>query len=78
MSQRFPEDDMHYYDKFKKMWSYIDTYLIDHENGDWYGGGLDKEPDQKTKLKGHIWKGTYHHYRALENCIKMLRVSSPD
>jgi mannobiose 2-epimerase len=73
MSQRFPDDEMHYYDKFRKMWDYIDTYLIDHEHGDWYGGGLDKEPEQKTKLKGHIWKGTYHHYRALENCIRMLR-----
>ena len=73
MSQLFPNDEMQYYEKFKKMWSYIDTYLIDHEYGDWYGGGLDKEPDQKTKLKGHIWKATYHHYRALENCVKMLR-----
>ncbi len=73
MAQLFPNDEMQYDEKFKKMWSYIDTYLIDHEYGDWYGGGLDKEPDQKTKLKGHIWKATYHHYRALENCVKMLR-----
>jgi mannobiose 2-epimerase len=47
--------------------------LIDYVNGDWYEEGLDKEPKRKTALKGHIWKGTYHNFRALGNCIKRLR-----
>jgi mannobiose 2-epimerase len=73
MADKFPNDPLRYYDKFKKHWNYIKTYLIDHENGDWYEGGLDKEPKRKTGLKGHIWKATYHHYRAMATCIKRLR-----
>jgi mannobiose 2-epimerase len=73
MSDLFPDDEMNYYAKFEKMWNYIDTYLIDHEYGDWYSGGLDKDPEQNTRPKGNIWKGTYHHYRALNNCVKTLR-----
>lgn len=73
MADLFPKDKWRYFDKFKKQWQYIQTYLIDHEHGDWYEEGLDKEPHRKTGRKGHIWKGTYHHYRALENCMKQLR-----
>ena len=73
MADHFPNDKMHYYDKFKQQWKYIQTYLIDHVNGDWYEGGLDKEPQRKTALKGHIWKGCYHNFRALANCVKHLR-----
>jgi mannobiose 2-epimerase len=75
MADHFPDDPMHYYDKFRQLWKYIQTYLIDHVNGDWYEGGLDKEPHKKTALKGHIWKGTYHHFRALSTCVKHLKTS---
>lgn len=73
MADLYPDDPMDYYGKFLKQWSYIDSYLIDHEHGDWYAGGIDKEPDQKTALKGNIWKGVYHHFRALSNCVERLR-----
>ncbi|MEO6289319.1 MAG: AGE family epimerase/isomerase [Ginsengibacter sp.] len=73
MSDMYPKDPMHYYDKFKRQWNYIDTYLIDHANGEWYEGGLDKEPEKETALKGHIWKGPYHNFRALANCVKRLK-----
>ena len=73
LSDYFPKDDLHYYEKFKLLWKYVQTYLIDHEYGDWYEGGLDKEPQKRTGLKGHIWKATYHSYRALDNCIRRLR-----
>lgn len=73
MADLFPADPHDYYGKFLQQWAYIDKYLIDHENGDWYAGGLDKEPRQKTALKGHLWKATYHHYRSLANCINRLR-----
>jgi mannobiose 2-epimerase len=72
MSEMYPNDQMHYLDYFKKQWHYIDTYLVDHEYGDWYAGGLDKEPQQKTALKSHIWKASYHNFRSLSNCIKRL------
>jgi mannobiose 2-epimerase len=73
MADMYPDDERQYYEKFKKMWIYIDTNLIDHEHGEWYAGGLDKEPQQKTTLKGHIWKACYHQYRAMSNCVQRLR-----
>lgn len=76
MADLFPNDKMQYFQKFKQLWNYAQTYLIDHEHGDWYEGGLDKEPQKKTALKGHIWKATYHQYRAVSNCIQQLRKPS--
>lgn len=76
MAGYFPNDTMRYFDKFKQQWDYIKTYLVDQVNGDWYEEGLDKEPQRKTALKGHIWKGTYHNFRALSNCVLNLRSKS--
>jgi mannobiose 2-epimerase len=73
MADLFPNDEQLYYKKFEMLWEYIDTNLIDHRYGEWYQGGLDKEPEQKHALKGHIWKASYHQYRALSNCVKRLR-----
>lgn len=73
MADQFPDDKQDYLAQFKKMWSYIDKNLIDHEHGEWYPGGLDKEPEQQTALKGHIWKAAYHQYRAMANCVQRLR-----
>jgi len=73
MSQLFPNDPMHYYDKFKQQWNYIQTYMIDHTYGDWYSHGLDIEPENKTALKGHIWKGNYHQFRSMMNCVDRLK-----
>lgn len=75
MADLFPNDDQQYFQKFEKLWEYSKTYLIDHEHGGWYQGGLDKEPHQKTNLKGQIWKANYHQFRALSNCVKKLRNS---
>lgn len=73
MAGLFPDDKMQYFQKFTQLWHYAQTYLIDHEHGDWYEGGLDKQPDKKTALKGHIWKATYHQYRSVASCIQQLR-----
>jgi mannobiose 2-epimerase len=61
-----------YDDYFLKQWQYVTKYVLDHENGDWFEGGLDKEPNFKTGPKSHIWKCTYHTVRALMNCIALL------
>jgi mannobiose 2-epimerase len=76
MADQYPDDERKYYDKFLLMWKYCDTNLIDHEYGDWYEGGLDKQPEKKTALKGHIWKATYHQYRSLINCMHRLRADA--
>jgi len=72
MSDLFPNDPMHYYDKFKQQWKYIQTYMIDHTYGDWYANGTDIDPQIKTALKGHIWKGNYHQFRSMMNCADRL------
>lgn len=71
MSKIFPNEEK-YFNTFLKQWEYVDKYILDHENGDWFEGGLDKEPNFKFGPKSHIWKCTYHTGRALMNCIKML------
>lgn len=73
MSQLFPEDPRDYRSLFLMQWEYIDKYLIDHEHGDWYPNGIDKEPDAKLAMKAQIWKGNYHTSRALMNCLKRLQ-----
>ena len=73
MADYFPTDDMQYFKKFTTLWQYVQAYLVDHEHGDWYSGGLDKEPDQKNGTKGNIWKGTYHVLRSFINCIDRLQ-----
>jgi cellobiose epimerase len=74
-SELYPEDKMSYWDKFRKLWNYTNTYLIDHQYGDFYEFGLDNSPKSRTALKAHIWKGTYHSFRALSNCIRRLERS---
>lgn len=71
-SKLYPNDPLKYADHFVKLWQYTNTYLIDHQYGDWYEEGLDKEPRRRTGNKAHIWKGTYHNFRSLSNCIRML------
>ncbi|MFA7288508.1 MAG: AGE family epimerase/isomerase [Melioribacteraceae bacterium] len=70
-SKIFPNQEK-YIELFQKEWEYVKEYLIDHENGDWYWGSLEKEPFYRIKPKGSIWKGTYHNGRSLMNCINML------
>lgn len=72
MADNFPNDPHHYFEKFKTLWTYTQTYLIDHQWGDWYDEGLDKSPEHRTALKSQIWKATYHNYRSLSNCMDRL------
>lgn len=73
MSKLFPDDPHNYKALFLKEWEYINTYLIDHEYGDWYPNGIDKQPEEKLAMKAQIWKGNYHTSRALINCLKQLK-----
>ena len=75
LSYFYPDDPMKYYAHFTRLWQYVQTYMIDHTYGDWYEEGLDNEPQRKTALKAHIWKATYHNFRALRNCIKRIEDS---
>jgi len=70
-SHLFP-DDKCYHELFEQQWEYIDNYLLDHQRGDWFEGGLDQEPDYRNGPKSHMRKCTYHTGRALMNCIALL------
>jgi len=70
-SKIFPDEHI-YYQTFLRQWDYVKKYILDYENGDWFEGGLDKEPHLKNGPKSHIWKCTYHTSRALMNCISIL------
>lgn len=73
MADQYPNDPARYFDQYKLLWQYCQTYLIDHEYGDWYEEGLDHDPQRKTGQKGHIWKAAYHTYRALSSCVDRSR-----
>ncbi|MEM8896773.1 MAG: AGE family epimerase/isomerase [Bacteroidota bacterium] len=72
MSQLYPEDPMAYEKKFIQQWQYIDKYLLDHEHGGWYIGGIDKEEGAKKAIKSGIWKGAYHTVRSMLNCLHRI------
>lgn len=74
-SHIFPSDRC-YRELFEKQWEYIEAFLIDHRFGDWFEGGLDREPDNITAPKSHMWKCTYHTSRVLMNCIALLSPES--
>jgi mannobiose 2-epimerase len=64
MHHYFPGDEK-YPIAFKKMWTYINEELTDHEHGGFYNNGLDTSENEKEKRKAHVWKGPYHDGRAL-------------
>lgn len=68
----YPNDPMRYHDRFLEQWRYVKTYVVDHEHGGWYAGGIDKQPQMRRALKGQIWKAAYHDGRALMNVTRRL------
>ena len=76
-ARMYPADANDYRIKFSQLWDYIQKYLVDHEHGDWYEEGIDHDPAKKTSAKSHIWKATYHNFRSLSNCIRMLKSGIP-
>ncbi len=72
MGAYFPKDSINYRAYFDKLWKYTIENVMDPVNGGWYEWGIDTRPETKLQLKGHIWKGAYHDYRALVNCKDRL------
>jgi mannobiose 2-epimerase len=72
MSIKVPENKARYYQYFTEQWNYIDQYLIDHTNGEFYNYGTDTDAGNKTAMKAHDWKASYHTTRSLVNCLNLL------
>lgn len=74
-SKIFPQETQ-YADYFLRQWEYVQSFIIDSQGGDWFEGGIDKEPHFRTGPKSHMWKCTYHTGRALMSCITILQGDS--
>jgi cellobiose epimerase len=74
-SRIFPHDPK-YSEYFLRQWNYVKSNIIDTVGGDWFEGGIDKEPHFRMGPKSHMWKCTYHTCRALMNCMSLLRENS--
>jgi cellobiose epimerase len=71
-SKIFPQD-IRYHDYFLRQWEYVQSFIIDAQGGDWFEGGIDKEPHFRKGPKSHMWKCTYHTGRALMNCSAIFQ-----
>jgi mannobiose 2-epimerase len=59
----------HWLDKTLSVWQFIQRYIIDHTNGEWYWGvGKDYSIMQREDKAG-FWKCPYHNGRALMEMI---------
>jgi len=52
-----------------KVWQYIDNYLVDKQNGEWFYEVTADGQANQNRLKVSEWKGPYHNTRA---CIEIL------
>ena len=75
-----------YWDKLKLSWNFIDKFVIDHKNGEWFTKvnrlGVpyltepedDPSPYYRNDWKIDPWKCPYHNGRAMMELIKRLTV----
>jgi len=54
----------------KKLWEFIDTYLIDHKKGEWLWGRSSDLSLMENEDKVGLWKCPYHNTRA---CLEIIR-----
>jgi len=79
--------DNKYWEKLKLSWNFIDTHVIDHENGEWFTKvnrlGVpfltepenDPSPYYRNDWKIDPWKCPYHNGRAMMELIKRIEKS---
>ncbi len=53
-----------------KSWSFIQKYIVDHENGEWHWSVNKAGKPQVSEGKAGFWKCPYHNSRA---CIEIIR-----
>ena len=76
--------DLKYWETVKKSWSFIDTYLIDHQRGEWYTKlnrlgvpyhtepANDPSPYYRNDRKIDPWRCPYHNGRSMMEMIKRI------
>ena len=67
--------DPQYFDVFEKTWRFVDTHVIDWQNGEWFHT---LPPDGTPRgPKAGEWKAGYHNGRAVLECLRLLRSMRP-
>jgi len=81
--------DLKYWNTVKLSWKFIDTYLIDHQRGEWFTKvnrlGVpfltepenDPSPYYRNDWKIDPWKCPYHNGRAMMELIKRIEKKAP-
>lgn len=81
--------DLKYWEKLKLTWNFIDTHVIDHENGEWFTKvnrlGVpylvepenDPSPYYRNDWKIDPWKCPYHNGRAMMELIARIEKKVP-
>jgi cellobiose epimerase len=67
----FPEDKFAYFSKLLQLGGYIDSCLIDRENGGWFTFGMDY-PGSALQPKASCWNDLSHQALSLLQCIDLL------
>src|SRR5690606_41326691 len=55
--------------KAEALWSYIQQYIVDKENGEWYWSRLENGSVNEGEDKAGFWKCPYHNGRM---CLEMI------
>ena len=63
-----------YFKSFQNVWTFVQKYVIDHENGEWHGIVTEQHKPLSNQEKGGFWKCPYHNTRALIECINRIRI----
>lgn len=81
--------DKKYWEKLKLSWNFVDTYVIDHVNGEWFTKvnrlGVpyliepedDPSPYYRNDWKIDPWKCPYHNGRAMMELVKRIEKIAP-
>jgi mannobiose 2-epimerase len=62
--------DQHFLQRSIGSWRFVQQYIIDRENGEWYWGVYEDHSVMQQEDKAGLWKCPYHNGRA---CIELIR-----
>jgi mannobiose 2-epimerase len=65
--------DEAYLDRALKLWNFIDSFVIDHEHGEWFSRVNSKGVPYSEDEKAGFWKCPYHNTRTCIEVISRLK-----
>jgi mannobiose 2-epimerase len=64
--------DISYRERFERVWTFTDRWVIDHRGGEWIWGLKADNTPMEGEDKVGIWKCPYHNGRALIELLRRL------